>query len=77
MHTQDIPYMTIYGGVAYLSTQVEVAEQDGGLGAGDDQDNEDEEEEAKHVVHLVGPGNTTAGGKKVLHKLLVMMTLDF
>lgn len=50
--------------VVYLSTQVEVAEQDGGLRAGDNQDNEDEEEEAKHVVHLVGPGNTTADGNK-------------
>lgn len=44
----------------YLSTQVEVTEQDGGLRAGDYQDNEDEEEEAKHVVHLVRPGNTRA-----------------
>jgi len=35
---------------------VEVAEQDGGLRAGDDQDDEDEEKEAKHVVHLMGPG---------------------
>lgn len=34
---------------------MEVAEQDGGLGAGDDQDDEDEEQEAEHVVHLVGP----------------------
>lgn len=39
---------------------MEVTEQDGGLGAGDYQDNEDEEEEAKHVVHLVRPGNTRA-----------------
>lgn len=35
---------------------MEVAEQDGGLRAGDDQDDEDEEKEAKHVVHLMGPG---------------------
>lgn len=34
---------------------MEVAEQDGGLRAGDDQDDEDEEKEAKHVVHLMGP----------------------
>lgn len=38
-----------------LSTEVEIAEKDGGLRAGDDQNDEDEEEEAKHVVHLVGP----------------------
>lgn len=37
---------------------MEVAEQDGGLGAGDDQDDEDEEEEAKHVVHLMRPGGS-------------------
>lgn len=55
--------MTIYGRVVYLCTQVEVAEQDGGLRAGDNQDDEDEEEEAKHVVHLVGPGNMTADRK--------------
>lgn len=42
---------------------MEVAEQDGGLRAGDNQDDEDEEEEAKHVVHLVGPGNMTADRK--------------
>lgn len=35
---------------------MEVAEQDGGLRAGDDQDNKDKEEETKHVVHLMGPG---------------------
>lgn len=35
---------------------MEVAEQDGGLRAGDDQDNEDKEKEAKHVVHLMRPG---------------------
>lgn len=40
---------------SHLSTQVEVAEEDGGLRAGDDQDDEDQEEEAKHVVHLVRP----------------------
>lgn len=34
---------------------MEVAEQDGGLRAGDDQDDEDEEKETKHVVHLMGP----------------------
>ncbi len=40
---------------SYLSAQVEVAEEDGGLRAGDDQDDEDQEEEAKHIVHLMGP----------------------
>lgn len=35
---------------------MEVAEQDGGLRTGDDQNNEDKEQEAKHVVHLMGPG---------------------
>ena len=34
---------------------MEVAEEDGGLGAGDDQDDEDEEEEAVHVVDLTAP----------------------
>ena len=37
----------------HLCTEVEVAEEDGGLGAGDDQDDEDEEEEAEQVVELV------------------------
>ena len=46
-------------GVAYLSTEVEVAEEDGGLGAGDNEDDEDQEEESKHVVHLVGPAPHT------------------
>lgn len=35
---------------------MEVAEQDSGLRASDDQNNEDKEQEAKHVVHLMGPG---------------------
>lgn len=39
---------------------MEVTEQDGGLGAGDNQDNEDQEQEAEHIVHLMGPGNTGA-----------------
>lgn len=41
--------------VIVLSTQVEVAEENGGLRAGDDQDDKDQEEKAKHVVHLVRP----------------------
>lgn len=39
----------------YLCTQVEVAEQNCCLGAGDDQNNENQKEESKHVVHLVRP----------------------
>lgn len=39
----------------YLCTQVEVAEQNCCLRAGDDQNNENQKEEAEHVVHLVGP----------------------
>lgn len=46
--------------VKYLSTEVEVAEEDGGLGAGDDEDDEDQEEEPKHVIHLMGPASHTA-----------------
>ena len=34
---------------------MEIAEQDGCFGAGDDKDDEHKEEEAKHVVHLVWP----------------------
>lgn len=39
----------------YLCTQVEVAEQNCCLRAGNDQNNENQKEEAKHVVHLVRP----------------------
>lgn len=39
----------------YLCTQVEVAQQNCGLGAGDEQNNEDQEQESKHVVHLMRP----------------------
>lgn len=39
----------------YLCTQVEVAEQNCCLRAGDDQNNENQKEESKHVVHLVRP----------------------
>ena len=39
----------------HLSAQVEVAEEDGRLGAGDDQDDKDQEEETVHVVDLGGP----------------------
>lgn len=46
--------------VKYLSTEVEVAEEDGGLGASDDEDDEDQEEEPKHVIHLMGPASHTA-----------------
>lgn len=34
---------------------MEVAEQNGGLGARDEQNDKHQEQEAKHVVHLVGP----------------------
>ena len=39
----------------YLSTQVKVAEEDGGFRAGHNQNDEDEKEESKHVVQLVRP----------------------
>ena len=39
----------------HLCTQVEIAEENCGLGAGDDQDDKDEEEEAVHVVDLTAP----------------------
>lgn len=57
----------------YLCTQVEVAEQNCCLGAGDDQNNENQKEESKHVVHLVRPAkqkdNTweTPAGENTLH----------
>ena len=35
--------------VSHLCTQVEVAQQDGGLGAGDEEDDEDQEQEAKQI----------------------------
>lgn len=34
---------------------MEVAEQNSGLRAGNEQDDEDQEEEAKHVIHLMRP----------------------
>lgn len=43
---------------SHLSTQVEVAQEDGGLRAGYDQDDEDEEEKAKHIVHLMRPATS-------------------
>lgn len=39
----------------YLCAQVEVAEQNCCLRAGNDQNNENQKQESKHVVHLVGP----------------------
>lgn len=39
----------------YLGTQVEVAEENCCLGAGDDQNNENQKQKSKHVVHLVRP----------------------
>jgi len=41
--------------VIILRTQMEVAEQDGGLGAGDDQDHKHEEQKSIHVINLTGP----------------------
>ena len=41
---------------ANLGAEVEVAEQDGRLRAGDDEDDEDQEQEAVHVVDLRRPG---------------------
>ena len=41
--------------LTYFCTQMEIAEEDGCLWAGDDQNAEYQEEEAKHVVHLMGP----------------------
>ena len=41
--------------ICYLGTEMKVAEEDGGLGAGDDQNDEHEEEEPVHVVDLTGP----------------------
>lgn len=38
-----------------LRAQLEVAHDDGDLGAGDDEDDKDEEQEAEHVVELVLP----------------------
>lgn len=38
--------------VVVLGAQVEVAQQDGGLGARDHEDHEHEEQETEHVVHL-------------------------
>ena len=42
---------------SYLGTEMEIAEKDGGLGAGDEQDDEDQEQESEHVVHLVWPAD--------------------
>lgn len=39
----------------YLSTQVEVAEQDCGLGASDEKNNKNQKQEPEHVVHLMWP----------------------
>ena len=43
----------------YLGTQVEIAQQYGGLGTCQNEDDENQEEEAEHVVHLVGPAMFT------------------
>lgn len=41
--------------VVVLGTQVEIAQQDGRLRAGDDQNQEHQKQKAEHVVHLAGP----------------------
>lgn len=41
--------------VVVLSAEVEVAEQDGSLGAGDAEDQKHQKQESKHVVGLGGP----------------------
>lgn len=41
--------------VIVLGAEVEVAQQDGRLRAGDHEDQKDQKQEAKHVVHLAGP----------------------
>lgn len=41
--------------VVIFCTEVEVAEEDGGLRAGDDQDDENQEQKSIHVVDLAGP----------------------
>lgn len=38
-----------------LGTQMEVAQQNGRLGARDDENQKNDEEKAKHVVHLARP----------------------
>jgi len=42
----------------HLSAKVEIAEKNGGLGAGDDQNDEDEKEESVHVVNLTAPNGS-------------------
>lgn len=78
------PRSTIEG--LYLSTQMEVTEQDGRLRAGDDQDDEDQEQEAKHIVHLMGPASkeelfrnfsTTASIPTVTHSSNVAIIIVF
>jgi len=38
-----------------LSTEMEIAEENGGLRAGHNEDDEDEKQKSKHVVHLMWP----------------------
>ena len=47
---------------------MEITEEDGGLGAGDNEDDEHEEQETKHVVHLMGPVTIVTYTCKVLCK---------
>jgi len=51
-----------------LSTKVEVAEEDGCLGAGDDKDDEDKKQKSKHVIQLMWPDQTHAHTHIQIHR---------
>lgn len=53
---------------SYLSAEVEVAEQNRGLGAGDEKNDENQEEEPKHVVHLMRPETPITNKKHVTER---------
>jgi len=50
--------------VIVLGAQMKVGEEDGSLGAGDDENDEDEKEESEHVVGLMRP-NTIENEEKL------------
>lgn len=50
--------------VVVLCTKVEIAEQDSGLRAGDQENNKYQEQKSKHVVHLMRP-NAVEDEKKL------------
>lgn len=62
--------------IKYLCTQVEVAEQNCCLRAGDDQNNENQKEEAEHVVHLVRPAIQRAKREKRTQKRDLQMVQE-